>query len=128
MSRRILKYPQLYYKKKVLLDLNIFSGFQHDRTRVIYKYALDKMPKETCQEIYKAYTVHEKKYGDRAGIEDVIVSKRKFQYEEVNILLFLSDLGTIFWKYWTTLKFIIYRTNDSPLRIIVQISHVPTSL
>ncbi len=41
------------------------------------------MPKETCQEIYKAYTVHEKKYGDRAGIEDVIVSKRKFQYEEV---------------------------------------------
>ena len=86
------------------------------------------MPKETCQEIYKAYTVHEKKYGDRAGIEDVIVSKRKFQYEEVNILLFLSHLGTIFWKYWTTLKFIIYRTNDSPLRIIVQISHVPTSL
>ena len=78
------------------MDLNIFSGFQHDRTRVIYKYALDKMPKETCQEIYKAYTVHEKKYGDRAGIEDVIVSKRKFQYEEVNILQFLSDLRTIF--------------------------------
>lgn len=45
------------------------------------------MPKETCQEIYKAYTVHEKKYGDRAGIEDVIVSKRKFQYEEVCCLL-----------------------------------------
>ena len=49
------------------------------------------MPKETCQEIYKAYTVHEKKYGDRAGIEDVIVSKRKFQYEEVYIWPFLSD-------------------------------------
>ena len=75
-------------KKYILLGLNIFSGFQHDRTRVIYKYALDKMPKETCQEIYKAYTVHEKKYGDRAGIEDVIVSKRKFQYEEVYILPF----------------------------------------
>ena len=42
------------------------------------------MQKESCQEIYKAYTIHEKKYGDRAGIEDVIVSKRKFQYEEVN--------------------------------------------
>ena len=34
------------------------------------------------KELYKAYTQHEKKYGDRGGIEDVIVSKRKFQYEE----------------------------------------------
>ena len=58
--------------------------FQHDRARVIYKYALDHLPKEKCQEIYKSYTIHEKKYGDRAGIEDVIVSKRKFQYEEVH--------------------------------------------
>ena len=32
--------------------------------------------------MYKNYTIHEKKYGDRTGIEDVIVSKRKFQYEE----------------------------------------------
>jgi crooked neck len=32
--------------------------------------------------LYKAYTIHEKKYGDWTGIEDVIVSKRKFQYEE----------------------------------------------
>ena len=93
LSCQILKYPHLYYEKNELLGLNIFSGFQHDRTRVIYKYALDKMPKETCQEIYKAYTVHEKKYGDRAGIEDVIVSKRKFQYEEVYILPFSSDWG-----------------------------------
>lgn len=32
--------------------------------------------------MYRAYTIHEKKFGDRTGIEDVIVSKRKFQYEE----------------------------------------------
>lgn len=37
------------------------------------------------QELYKAYTQHEKKYGDKGGIEDVIVSKRKFQYEEVSV-------------------------------------------
>ena len=37
------------------------------------------------QELYKAYTQHEKKYGDKGGIEDVIVSKRKFQYEEVRV-------------------------------------------
>lgn len=59
---------------------------QHERARVIYKYALDHIPKDRTQEIYKAYTIHEKKYGDRAGIEDVIVSKRKFQYEEVIII------------------------------------------
>ena len=52
--------------------------------RVIYKYALDHIPKEQCQELYKQYTIHEKKYGDRQGIEDVIVSKRKHQYETVS--------------------------------------------
>ncbi|TRY65771.1 hypothetical protein TCAL_15070, partial [Tigriopus californicus] len=28
-----------------------------------------------------AYTVHEKKFGERAGIETVILKKRKLQYE-----------------------------------------------
>ncbi|KAK6618082.1 hypothetical protein RUM44_002524 [Polyplax serrata] len=55
---------------------------EHDRARVIYKYALEHVPKDSAQELYKAYTIHEKKFGDRTGIEDVIVSKRKFQYEE----------------------------------------------
>ncbi|KAH9585407.1 Crooked neck-like protein 1 [Schistosoma haematobium] len=55
---------------------------QYERARVIYKYALENLPKDDCQEIYKAYTLHEKKYGDRLAIEDVILSKRKFQYEE----------------------------------------------
>lgn len=55
---------------------------EHDRVRVIFQYALKILPKEECEELYKAYTQHEKKYGDRGGIEDVIVSKRKFQYEE----------------------------------------------
>ncbi len=52
---------------------------------MIYKYALDHLDKDRCQDIYKNYTIHEKKFGDRAGIEDVIVSKRKFQYEEVRV-------------------------------------------
>ncbi|CAH2011742.1 unnamed protein product [Acanthoscelides obtectus] len=55
---------------------------EHDRSRVIYKYALDHIPKDQAKELYKAYTIHEKKYGDRTGIEEVIVSKRKFQYEQ----------------------------------------------
>ncbi|XP_077521526.1 pre-mRNA splicing factor crn [Amblyomma americanum] len=72
------------------MDERLFVAFakfeenqrEHDRVRVIYKYALDHIPKEKAQELFKNYTIHEKKYGDRAGIEDVIVSKRKYQYEE----------------------------------------------
>jgi len=43
---------------------------------------LEHIPKEKSQDLYKAYTIHEKKFGDRAGIESVITSKRRFQYEE----------------------------------------------
>jgi len=68
---------------KLLYCTNSIYSFQHDRARVIYKYALQHIPKDRTQELYKAYTIHEKKYGDRTGIEDVIVSKRKYQYEEV---------------------------------------------
>ncbi|CAO1399070.1 unnamed protein product [Diamesa hyperborea] len=55
---------------------------EHDRARTIYKYALGHLPKDKTLDLYKSYSIHEKKFGDRAGIEDVIVSKRKFQYEQ----------------------------------------------
>ncbi|XP_055855668.1 protein crooked neck [Episyrphus balteatus] len=73
-----------YIDEKLFIAFAKFEENQkeHDRARVIYKYALDHLPKERTKELYKAYTIHEKKYGDRAGIEDVIVSKRKFQYEQ----------------------------------------------
>ena len=64
----------------------IFSiYFQHERARVIYRYALDTLPKVRTAEIFKQYTIHEKKYGERAGIENVIVSKRRAQYEQVSL-------------------------------------------
>uniref|UniRef100_A0A673HY91 Pre-mRNA-splicing factor Syf1/CRNKL1-like C-terminal HAT-repeats domain-containing protein n=1 Tax=Sinocyclocheilus rhinocerous TaxID=307959 RepID=A0A673HY91_9TELE len=64
-----------------------FSRFEEkqkefERVRIIYKYALDRIPKQQAQELFKNYTVFEKRFGDRRGIEDVIVSKRRFQYEE----------------------------------------------
>ncbi|KAG8522980.1 Crooked neck-like protein 1, partial [Galemys pyrenaicus] len=55
---------------------------EFERVRVIYKYALDKISKQEAQELFKNYTIFEKKFGDRRGIEDIIVSKRRFQYEE----------------------------------------------
>nr|XP_046228543.1 crooked neck-like protein 1 [Scatophagus argus] len=72
------------------MEENLFVAFakfeetqkEFERVRVIYKYALDRIPKHKAQELFKYYTMFEKKFGDRRGIEDVIVSKRRFQYEE----------------------------------------------
>ena len=69
----------------ILDDAHCF--YQHERARIIYKYALDHLPKDKCELIYKQFTIHEKKFGSRAAIEDVIVSKRKFAYEEVCVHL-----------------------------------------
>lgn len=55
---------------------------EFERVRIVYKYALDRIPKQQAQELFKNYTVFEKRFGDRRGIEDVIVNKRRFQYEE----------------------------------------------
>lgn len=55
---------------------------EHDRARVIYRYGLDHLPSDRTVEIFKFYTIHEKKYGERADIENVIISKRRHQYEK----------------------------------------------
>lgn len=72
------------------MDENLFMAFakfeenhrEHERVRVIFKYALERLSPENRQLLFKQYTLYEKKYGDRAGIEDVIINKRKHQYEE----------------------------------------------
>ena len=72
------------------MDEKLFIAFakfeegsrEYERARTVYKYALDLIPKKEAEDLFKAYTHFEKRFGDRAGIEDVIISKRKFQYEE----------------------------------------------
>nr|CAD1843308.1 unnamed protein product [Ananas comosus var. bracteatus] len=53
-----------------------------ERARCIYKYALDHIPKGRAEDLYRKFVAFEKQYGDREGIEDAIVGKRRFQYEE----------------------------------------------
>jgi crooked neck len=53
-----------------------------ERCRTIYKFALDNIPKALAQDLYQEFIQFEKKHGDRKGIEDVIIGKRRFQYEE----------------------------------------------
>jgi crooked neck len=72
------------------VDEQIFSAFakfeercqQHERARAIYKFALDHLPKSAARELYKDFVAFEKKHGDRENIEDVILNKRRFQYED----------------------------------------------
>lgn len=53
-----------------------------ERARCIYKYALDHIPKGRAEDLYRKYVAFEKQYGDREEIEDAIVGKRRFQYED----------------------------------------------
>ncbi|KAK9715749.1 hypothetical protein RND81_06G187000 [Saponaria officinalis] len=53
-----------------------------DRARCIYKFALDNIPKGQAEGVYKKFVAFEKQYGDMGGIDDAIVGKRRFQYED----------------------------------------------
>ncbi|CAL2265321.1 unnamed protein product [Prunus armeniaca] len=53
-----------------------------DRARRIYKFALDHIPKQRVEDLYKKFVGLEKQHGDRQGIEDAIVGNRRFQYED----------------------------------------------
>ncbi|KAJ8436578.1 hypothetical protein Cgig2_031519 [Carnegiea gigantea] len=53
-----------------------------ERARRIYKFALDNVPKARAEEVYKKYVAFEKQHGDKGGIDDAIVGKRRFQYED----------------------------------------------
>lgn len=88
-SRRVYERAVEFFGEDYI-DENLYVAFarfeetqkEFERVRVIYKYALDRIPKSQAQELFKNYTMFEKKFGDRRGIEDVIVNKRRFQYEE----------------------------------------------
>ena len=81
----------------------LFASFEerhgeYERARVIYKHAvkllalgvrkneenhenLSEYERGKRDDLYKAYVVFEKKHGDREGIEDVIISKQRIQYQ-----------------------------------------------
>ncbi|RMZ88557.1 hypothetical protein DV736_g4210, partial [Chaetothyriales sp. CBS 134916] len=55
---------------------------EYERARAIYKYALDRLPRSKSNLLHKAYTTFEKQFGSRDGVEHVVLSKRRVQYEE----------------------------------------------
>jgi len=55
---------------------------EYDRARTIYKYALNRLPRSKSEALYQGYTAFEKQFGDKDGVEDVLIGKRRMQYEE----------------------------------------------
>ncbi|WWC92353.1 pre-mRNA-splicing factor CLF1 [Kwoniella dendrophila CBS 6074] len=55
---------------------------EYERARVIYKFALARLPRSKSSNLYAAYTKFEKQHGDRAGVELTVLGKRRIQYEE----------------------------------------------
>jgi crooked neck len=53
-----------------------------ERAQAIYKLALDVLPKGASDELYRAYVSFEKQHGDRDAIEEVVLNKRRYIYEE----------------------------------------------
>ncbi|XP_055335317.1 crooked neck-like protein 1 [Paramacrobiotus metropolitanus] len=79
---------EFYGEDQVFEELYVaFARFEErqkefERARTIYKYALDHLSKEKAADLFKNYSIFEKKHGSRIGIEDVVLNKRKFQYQE----------------------------------------------
>ncbi|SPO25421.1 probable protein CCN1 - putative cell cycle control protein [Ustilago trichophora] len=55
---------------------------EYERARVIYKYALERLPRSKSEGIYSSYTRFEKQFGTMASVEDTVIGKRRIQYEE----------------------------------------------
>lgn len=53
-----------------------------ERARAIYKFGLERLSKSRSMTLYNAYTAFEKQFGDKEGIEDVILAKRRVKYED----------------------------------------------
>ncbi|KAJ8508048.1 hypothetical protein ONZ45_g9645 [Pleurotus djamor] len=55
---------------------------EYERARVIYKFALSRIPRSKSAALYAAYTKFEKQHGTRTTLESTVLGKRRIQYEE----------------------------------------------
>ncbi|KAL2157458.1 hypothetical protein VTH06DRAFT_6150 [Thermothelomyces fergusii] len=55
---------------------------EYERARAIYRFGLDNLPRSRSMNLHAQYTTFEKQFGDKEGVEDVILTKRRRLYEE----------------------------------------------
>lgn len=71
-------------------DQKVFLAFarfetrmqEYERARMIYTYGLERLPKSRSESLYNRYTQFEKQYGETAGMETVVLGRRRLKYEE----------------------------------------------
>ncbi|CEM33045.1 unnamed protein product [Vitrella brassicaformis CCMP3155] len=64
-----------------------FAQFEHrrrenERATMIYKQALNILPKGESEELYRSYVAFQKQHGAKNAIEETILEKRRFVYED----------------------------------------------
>ncbi|KIM44978.1 hypothetical protein M413DRAFT_442944 [Hebeloma cylindrosporum] len=77
-------------KEQVTKAQAVFSAFakmetrlkEYERARVIYKFALDGIPRTDSASLYASYTKFEKQHGTRSSVENTVYVKRRIQYVE----------------------------------------------
>ncbi|KAH8822833.1 hypothetical protein DL96DRAFT_1619438 [Flagelloscypha sp. PMI_526] len=55
---------------------------EYDRARVIYKFALERIPRSKSAGLYSSFSKFEKQHGTRNTLEATVLGKRRIQYEE----------------------------------------------
>jgi crooked neck len=55
---------------------------EYERARVIYKFALERLPRSKSATLYASYTKFEKQHGTRSILESTVLGKRRIQYED----------------------------------------------
>ncbi|EMD37202.1 hypothetical protein CERSUDRAFT_115106 [Gelatoporia subvermispora B] len=55
---------------------------EYERARVIYKFALSRLPRSKSQALFAAYTKFEKQHGSKTTLESTVLGKRRIEYEE----------------------------------------------
>jgi crooked neck len=73
------------FSEKLVIEFARFETRleEFERARAIYKHFLDRVPRSMAQNLHKYYLEFEKQYGDTAGIEHVVLEKRRVVYEKM---------------------------------------------
>lgn len=104
LARRVYERAQEELTEEERSDESFYISFayfeernkEYDRARCIYQFALDHLPKHRAKVLYDKYVAFEKSFGDKEGIELVILSQKRFQYEEEIARAAASDAGAVY--------------------------------
>ncbi len=50
---------------------------EYDRAKILFKYALEQIPKEKSTRLYQKYLEFEKQHGTREEMEEIVIMKRR---------------------------------------------------